>query len=232
MSKKNPKQPSARPVKPSPPASSPPAKPRPVSQAPAVPKPLVPPAKHEKSVAAAVADIGQREDPMGSNTGGYVLTCQRATWLTGTRFPWCRGATLKWRVQGGDKPGDRSAGAWDALERARKRDEVLDRGDWGRAIPGDEVIWNVGSGHSSLLERVDTSVTAGVMIHTIDGNSGDQVKRCTRPLSQVRGFIAWPDAPGLGGQSRKPRVQVVGGESGRRKLVVGRVALPMRDKVT
>ena len=108
--------------------------------------------KHQQALAAAIADIGAREHPMGSNTGPYVITCQRASWLGGTGWPWCRAAVLKWRKQGGDKPGDLSPGAWDAYERARKRGETVPPAMWEKVIPGDEVIWNIGSGHSSLLE--------------------------------------------------------------------------------
>ena len=196
------------------------------------PKPAAPTVtKHYLAVLAARADIGQHEQPLGSNTGAFVIACQRATWLGGTGWPWCRGSVLKWRKQAGDKPGDGSAGAWDALERARKRGEVLDPGGWANAIPGDEVIWNVGSGHSSLLEE---PVVGGV-VRSIDGNSADSVRRCERPLSQVRGFIAWPETPGSGGRNRKPLAQVVGGESGRRKLVVGKLRVPLpvvKEKVT
>jgi hypothetical protein len=189
--------------------------------------------KHDAALAAAIADIGKHEVPLGSNTGPFVIQCQRASWLGGTNWPWCRAAVLKWRKQAGDKPGDLSPGAWDALARARKRGEVLEPSEWGRAIAGDEVIWNIGSGHSSLLEKI-TLDGSNVTVHTIDGNASDQVKRCQRPLSQVKGFIAWPETP-LDKADRRPLIHKIGSESGKRKVAVAGVKIPLprtADKVT
>lgn len=189
--------------------------------------------KHERALAAAIAAIGEREQPPGSNRGPYVQKCQQATWLGGTGWPWCRGAVLRWRLDGGDTPGDRSAGSWDAFARAAKRGETLMPSEYRKAMPGDEVTFNVGSGHSAMLERF-SEAGGQVFCHTIDGNSSDQVKRCVRPLSQVRGFIAWPESGVPAGRKRK-LVQVVGSESGSRKLVCGPVRVPLpkvKDKVT
>lgn len=189
--------------------------------------------KHEKALAAAVRAIGEREQPPGSNRGLYVYRCQQATWLGGTGWPWCRGAVLRWRIDGGDIPGDRSAGSWDSFARAEKRGETLPASRWRDAIPGDEVTFNVGSGHSAMLEKV-TSIGGVVTVHTIDGNSGDMVRRCSRPLTQVRGFICWPET-GIPAGGKRRRVQVVGGESGRRKLVIAGKSIPLpitKDKVT
>lgn len=189
--------------------------------------------KHEAALRAAVADLGEHEVPMGSNTGAYVRSCQRESWLGGTGWPWCRAAVLKWRKQGGDKPGDLSPGAWDALNRARKRGEALAPEQWRKVVPGDEVIWNIGSGHSSLVEKVTLLPSGDVVVTSIDGNSGDAVRRCQRGLNQVRGFIAWPENPG-DKADRRPLVSVVGSESGTRKLAVGKavVSLPKKEKVT
>lgn len=189
--------------------------------------------KHARALACAIADIGQHEVPMGSNTGAFVITCQRATWLSGTNWPWCRAAVLKWRQEAGDIPGDRSAGAWDALSRATKRGEALAPQDYERTMPGDEVIWNIGSGHSSMLEKFEF-VGGQVICHTIDGNASDMVKRCERPLSQVRGFIAWPETP-LDKPSRRPLVHLVGSATGTRKLAVAGRTIPLpskKEKVT
>ena len=184
--------------------------------------------KHQEALAAAVADLGKRELPLGSNTGEFVISCQRATWLGGTGWPWCRGATLKWRKQAGDKPGDGSAGAWDALNRAKKRGEALTPAEWAKVVPGDEVVFNIGSGHVALVESVNSTA-----VTSIGGNESDGVRRGTRPLSYVRGFIAWPEL-GVQAGGKRPRFQVVGSVSGTRKLVVGGKTLPLpgKDKVT
>lgn len=190
--------------------------------------------KHKAALAAAIRDIGKTEVPLGSNTGAYVLSCQRASWLGGTGWPWCRAGVLKWRREAGDKPGDLSPGAWDALARARKRGEVLEPRDWHKVIPGDEVIWSIGSGHSSLLERFTVGADGQVLVHTIDANASDMVKRCTRPLELVRGFICWPET-GHPAPARRPVFTLVGSQTGTRKLAVGPVRVPLpaiKEKVT
>ena len=126
---------------------------------------------------------------------------------------------------------DRTAGAWDALDRAQKKGWSLPPSAWAQAIPGDGVVFNVGSGHIAMLSA---PVGKDGIVHTVDGNASDQVKRCERPLTSVRGFIAWPEDGIQVATKRVKLMQVVGGESGNRKLVVGplRVKLPSVDKVT
>ena len=188
--------------------------------------------KHEAALSAAIEDIGKKEQPPGSNRGKFVEECQACTWLRGSGWPWCRAAVLKWRKQAGDKPGDLSAGAWDALNRAHKRGEVLAPSQWKQVIPGDEVIWNIGSGHSSLFEKFEY-VGGQVLVCTIDGNSGDMVRRCQRPIGLVRGFICWPEH-GYDVPDKRPLLSVVGSVYGNRSLVVAgkSISLPRKEKVT
>jgi hypothetical protein len=175
--------------------------------------------KHAATVSYAESKVGQREEPLGSNTGVFVRFCQRHTWLGGTKWPWCRGFNLTVIKEGGGFTyPDGSAGAWDALDRARKRGWALALGEYGKAIPGDEVIWNIGSGHASILKGL--SVRGGAAyVQSVDGNVSDSVADRERPLSLVRGFIHWPEAPVFAYAVKPPRVQVVGSASGTRKLV-------------
>lgn len=180
--------------------------------------------KHAETVAWARAQLGKSEIPSGSNAGAFVRFCQSASWLGGTGWPWCRAFSLRAHLEGGFTLPDGSAGAWDALERARGRGDALPPAEYRKAVPGDEVIWSFGSGHCSILESF--SRRAGVVyVQTIDGNVRDRVTRCERPLGQVRGFIRWRETPVAVKPVRPPRAQVVGGASGRRKLVTrkGRV---------
>jgi hypothetical protein len=130
---------------------------------------------------------------------------------------------------------DRTASAWDALDRAAKKGWTLPPEQFSGAVAGDLVVFNIGSGHIAILDRFE-SVGGETVVHTIDGNASDQVKRCERPLSSVKGFITWPEQDLPAGKQRKI-AQVVGGESGKRKLVVGPVKVPLpkkkvEDKVT
>lgn len=180
-------------------------------------------------VAWAASQIGQQEEPPGSNRGSFVEFCQSHTWLKPGPWPWCVAFVLAAIEEGaGVKYPDPTAGAWDMLNRAKKR-------GWARTShrlveAGDVVIFNIGSGHAAILEKI-----VGQYVHTIDGNAADMVKRCVRPLSTVRGFVCWPETE-LPARRRSTRfAQVVGGESGNRKLVIAGKSIPLPakgDKIT
>jgi hypothetical protein len=180
-------------------------------------------------VAWAITQIGQAEEPPGSNRGEFVEFCQQHTWLNPGAWPWCVAFALTAVEEGAglDYP-DATAGAYDLLRRAEKRGWA--RGPEYKAKPGDLAVYAIGSGHAAVVEKV-----VGEFVHSIDGNSQDCVRRCVRQRAQVRGFIDWPEH-GLPPRKRSLRfAQVVGGESGRRKLVVAGKAIPLpaaKDKTT
>lgn len=181
--------------------------------------------KHAKSVQLAEAAIGQHEVPLGSNTGPFVQKCQAASWLAGTGFAWCRCFVLEIHQEAGFLLPDQSAGAWDALARAQARGDALSpQAGRTHAIPGDEVIWAFGSGHSSILKGF-TTIGGETYVISIDGNVSDRVEQCQRPLSLVKGFIQWREKIVSVPAVQPPRAQVVGGVSGHRQLVTtkGRV---------
>lgn len=178
-------------------------------------------------VAWAVSQIGVTEDPPGSNRGAAIVSYQQHTDLKPGPWPWCVAFALAAVEEGaGVEYPDGTAGAWDLLRRADKRGWARTRNH--KAEPGDIVVFNIGSGHAAIVERID-----GNTVESIDGNSSDMVRRCARPISTVRGFVCWPET-GLPARAKTRRVQVVGGESGNRKLVVGGKAIPLpgKDKVT
>lgn len=182
--------------------------------------------KHRAVIAWARKQLGKSEEPPGSNTGTFVRFCQQATWLPGTRWPWCRAFNLRAHLEAGFTLPDRSAGAWDALARARQRGDALNPAGYRHLIPGDEVIWAFGSGHSSIF--TGWRLAGGrVYIDSIDGNVGDKVAECSRPLSLVKGFIVWHETAATVKPARAPVGQVVGGVSGKRKLIVGPLRLPL-----
>lgn len=182
-----------------------------------------------KVVAWAINEIGVTEHPPGSNCGPAVAFYQQHTWLKPGPWPWCVAFALAAVEEGaGVEYPDPTAGAFDLLRRAEKRGWA--RGRDYPAKPGDIAVFQIASGHAAIVEKV-----LGDFVHTIDGNSADSVRRCVRPISQVRGYVDWP-VVGLPARKRSKRIaQIVGGESGRRKLVVAGKAIPLpatKDKVT
>jgi len=185
--------------------------------------------KHEQVVHWAMMQVGQREEPAGSNRGPFVEFCQQHTWLKGSGWPWCAAFVITAIEEGaGVQWPDPTAGAWDLLARATKRNWSRPR-NYKLVQPGDVVVFNIGSGHTGIVTKVTSK-----QVFSVDGNASDQVKECARSLDSVRGFICWPE--NLPARQQSTRfAQVVGGESGRRKLVVAGVVVPLpavKDKVT
>lgn len=185
--------------------------------------------RHENTLAWAISEIGVSEEPPGSNKGTRVGWYQRnGTWLSGTGFAWCVAFANCAVKYGGAFAGlDPTAGAWDALARAAKRGWALGPSEWEKVVPGDLVVFNTGSGHIAVVEKLSKDT-----VWSVDGNASDMVKRCERPLSSVRGFVAWPETGTQVASKRVKFMQVVGGESGRRKLVVGPLKVRLPDKIT
>lgn len=184
--------------------------------------------KHQMVLAWALSQVGQREEPMGSNRGAFVEFCQSHTWLKPGAWPWCAAFAVTAIEEGaGVEYPDPSAGAWDLLARAAKRGWARP-GNFKGVKPGDLAVFNIGSGHIGVVSKVTTK-----QCFSVDGNAGDMVRECARPITSVRGFVCWPeDLPPR--EKSKRFVQIVGGESGRRKLVVAGKAIPVpgKDKIT
>ena len=167
----------------------------------------------QRVIARAQLYIGQHEDPMGSNRGAFVQKCQSFTWLRGTGWPWCVAFCQRVFTECNLKLPWGSAGAWDLYARAQKV-------GWTHRIPkvGDIAIWNFGTGHASIVRRV-----LGNSVETIDGNVGDKVSVCTRPISEARGFIRHPGLtakkPVVVPPVKKPKKEVVGSAAGTTKTV-------------
>lgn len=161
----------------------------------------------KKILAAARREIGVHEIPWGSNTGPRVREYQAATWLRGTNWPWCV-AFCQWILREAGAPLPyKSAGVYD-LYRWAKRTGVTT----SNPTPGDLVCFKIGAGHIAILEHIDSS-----FVYTIDGNSSDQVKRCTRTRRLVLGYIDTASAP-LAKKKKEPLWQVTTSENGHRKV--------------
>lgn len=173
--------------------------------------------KHEKAVKWATQEIGQHEVPMGSNTGPFVQSCQAATSLQGTRWPWCVAAWIKaWTVAGYLLPY-KGAGAYSFLDWYKQH-----LPSWvvaqEKAKPGAAVIFNIGSGHLAMLVKQikpgDKTVT------TIGGNESDMMKETVRDRSLIRGIVDPVEAGKVPVAVKPPkRFEVVTSESGKRKVI-------------
>ena len=126
-----------------------------------------------RALAAAQAEVGQAEQPPGSNDSPRIAEYRQATAGSGVG-PWCA-YFVSWAAQQAGAPiGEQGQGmgATIAVEEWGKRT--------GRALPagqppqpGDLIVW--GSRHIGMVESVDAQGN----ISTIEGNSSDQVSRRT-----------------------------------------------------
>jgi len=171
-------------------------------------------------------NVGQHEQPMGSNTGPFVQECQRATWLAGTRWPWCAATVCKAWTEAGFKLPYKGAGAYAMLDWYRQH-----LPNWvvplAKAKPGAAIIFNIGAGHVGVLEK---RYDGGPVVHTIDGNWGDAVTRVTHPANLVRGCVD-PVEAGTVPAAKKPVYEVVTSASGHKKLVFASGAKGVGKKI-
>lgn len=171
--------------------------------------------KHQKALEFMRNNLGAHEQPMGSNTGPFVRECQAATWLAGTRWPWCAATIVKaWTVAGFKFPY-RGASAYGLLDYYQKH---LPK--WVVAVsaakPGAAVVFKIGAGHVAMLE-VPFAETEP-LVQTIGGNEDDAVRRETRHVSLVRGVVD-PIETGTVPPAKPPIFEVVTSASGHAKLV-------------
>jgi hypothetical protein len=128
------------------------------------------------AVAAAAGEVGQAEQPPGSNDSPRIATYRQATAGSGVG-PWCA-YFVSWAARQAGVPlgeAGQGFGSVDALYAWAQRT--------GRATPagpgvtpgaGDLIVFNE---HVGIVEGVDPDGT----IHTIEGNSSDAVSRRTYP---------------------------------------------------
>lgn len=127
----------------------------------------------ERMVAAAQAEVGQAEMPPGSNDSPRIAEYRSAT-SGGGVGPWCS-YFVSWAARGAGVPlgemgqGFASVSAVDAW--AQRTGRSIPAGPGVRPNPGDLVLW--GGRHIGMVESVDPDGS----VHTIEGNSSDQVSR-------------------------------------------------------
>jgi hypothetical protein len=170
----------------------------------------------QQIVDRAKGNIGKHEEPMGSNTGTFVVLCQRATFLGGTGWPWCAAFVCRMAKACGVPLAYDGAGAHDLADHHKP---------WVSAAnvePGMVVDYNIGSGHTGIVASVNTR--AGTLT-SIDGNWADAVTEHVMPLSQVRAFWKIPGVSYATGPAPAPKPQrlpawvVVTSANGHSKIV-------------
>lgn len=128
----------------------------------------------QRIVQAAQGEVGQAEQPPGSNDSPRIAMYRTAT--AGSAVgPWCAYFASWCAQQAGVPVGEQGQGfgSVDALYAwAQRTGRAVPAGAGVRPNPGDFVVWDE---HIGVVESVDPDGT----IHTIEGNSSNQVARRT-----------------------------------------------------
>ena len=136
-------------------------------------------------VAAAAGEVGQTEQPPGSNNSPRIAQYRAATAGNPGPGPWCA-YFVSWAArQAGAPLGDQGQGfgSVDALYAWAQRSGRAYTASSGRTPqPGDLIVFHE---HIGIVESVD----ANGQVHTIEGNSSDQVARRVHPPSDAVGFV-------------------------------------------
>jgi hypothetical protein len=135
-------------------------------------------------VAPAQAEVGQAEQPPGSNDSPRIAMYRQATAGSGVG-PWCAYFTSWVSRQAGMPLGDHGEGfgSVDALYGwAQRAGRALPNGPGVVPRPGDLIVWDE---HIGLVEQV----LPDGRIQTIEGNSSDQVSRNVHDSSNALGYV-------------------------------------------
>lgn len=163
----------------------------------------------DKILALARAQLGEKENPMGSNHVKYNNEYYEME-VKGPEYPWC--CVFQWwlfRHAGAEElffGGGKTASCTALWRDYQKRGQAVDKGN---IRPGDLVFFvfdggrSGGMNHVGICEKVEPGY-----VTTIDGNTGSDdanggtVARKRRSLKYVGGAArpAYEDAPAAGGE--------------------------------
>jgi CHAP domain len=135
-------------------------------------------------LAWAESQIGQAEQPPGSNDGPAIATYRSAVAGSAPGEPWCAYFASWAASQAGTPLGDSGQGiGWvDGIrDWAQRNGKLLPAGSTPQ--PGDLILY--GGRHVGIVESVngDGSLT------TVEGNEGDAVRRVHRSPSEATGYV-------------------------------------------
>jgi len=138
-----------------------------------------------RMVAMAQAEVGQAEQPPGSNNSPRIAQYRSATAGAPGPGPWCAYFT-SWLARGAGVPvGDHGQGfgSVDALYAwAQKSGRALPTSSGQNPKPGDLIVWDE---HIGIVE----SVLPDGRIQTIEGNSSDRVSRRVHAKGDAIGYV-------------------------------------------
>jgi hypothetical protein len=139
-----------------------------------------------RMVALASGEVGQTEQPPGSNNSPRIAQYRAATAGNPGPGPWCA-YFVSWAArQAGAPLGEQGQGfgSVDALYGwAQRAGRAYTPGSGRQPQPGDLMVFHE---HIGLVEGVD----ANGQIHTIEGNSSDQVARRVHAPGEAVGFVS------------------------------------------
>jgi CHAP domain-containing protein len=156
----------------------------PAATGPAVAPPTVDPNYGAKALAAAQGEIGQAEQPPGSNDSPRIAVYRSAVQGAVAGEPWCAYFVSWAAAQAGAPLGDNGEGLGSVAQItdwARRTGKLLPANATPR--PGDLILF--GTQHVGIVE----SVAADGTITTVEGNTGDAVRRRQRAPSEATGFV-------------------------------------------
>jgi cell wall-associated NlpC family hydrolase len=137
----------------------------------------------QKMLATAAGEVGVRESPPGSNNSPRIAEYRSATAGAPGPGPWCAYFVSWVARQAGTPvgPNGQGFGSVDALYSwAQQSGKALPRG--AQPQPGDLIVWDE---HIGMVESVDPNGT----VHTIEGNSSDQVIRRDHAAGSALGYV-------------------------------------------
>jgi hypothetical protein len=138
-----------------------------------------------RMVSIASGEVGQSEQPPGSNDSPRIAMYRSATAGNPGPGPWCAYFVSWVARQAGVPLGDQGQGfgSVDALYGwAQRAGRAYTLGSGRTPQPGDLIVFHE---HIGIVESVD----ANGDIHTIEGNSSDQVARRVHPPGDAVGFV-------------------------------------------
>jgi hypothetical protein len=129
----------------------------------------------------AISQIGQSEQPKGSNSGPMVDQYLKAVGLN-PGYPWCQ-AFVNWCFEkaaeqmGKAEPVPNTGGVLKCWDMMSLNHRILQREAVSRpqlVKPGMQFVMNYGhgQGHTGIVERIE-----GLVLHTIEGNTNEAGSR-------------------------------------------------------
>jgi hypothetical protein len=129
----------------------------------------------QRALQAVQGEVGQAEQPPGSNDSPRIAEYRQATAGSGVG-PWCA-YFVSWAAQQAGAPLGESGQGFGSVSAlagwAQRTGRFMPAGAGVTPGPGDLIVW--GGEHVGMVESVDADGT----IHTIEGNSSNMVTRRT-----------------------------------------------------